>query len=564
MTHPHSNQKRDETALDPISLSLLWGSFVSVTDEMGSTLRKTAYSQAVREADDFSTGIFDRDGRLVAQGNFTPGHLGAMPFVVKTVLDYFPKETFKPGDGILLNDSGMGSGHYPDCFLVSPVFVDEDLVGFTANIAHHVDIGGASAGSQKVFGVTEAYQEGLRILPIKAVNDGRFDESIMRFICGNVRMPDHLRGDMAAQRNANHVGAMRMEAIYRKFGTAATERGIEEIFDRSEQKMRALISDMPQGTYSFDDALDPIEVGGEPIKVAVDITVADGEVTIDFSRSSDQVPAAINSYLNFTRAHALFGVRAFTDPFMPQNDGAVRPVTVTGRPGCFFNPVFPAPSGGRAAIQVRIFEVINGALSKIRPERSMAAFSHWSNPIIGGVDSDTGKPYIFYDLIFGGYGARQHADGVEGLAPVINCANIPVEVHESGTPVIVRRLELIQDSGGAGRHRGGCGMRKDIELRASSGTLTLLGDRHTRQPYGIFGGAPGSLASTSLQRAGETIELHSKQTVELKRGDVVSLRLAGAGGYGAPAERSKEAVARDLAEGYISATAARDVYGYED
>lgn len=550
--------------LDPIALSLLWGSFISVTDEMGSTLRKTAFSQAVREADDFSTGCFDRQGRLIAQGNFTPGHLGAMPYVVKTVMDYYPAEQFKPGDGVLLNDSGMGSGHYPDCFIVSPVFVKDELIGFVANIAHQVDIGGAAMGSQKVIGVSEAYQEGLRILPIKAVEEGVFNESVMRLICGNVRMPEHLRGDMAAQRNANHIGALRMAAIYEKFGIAQAEAGIEQIFDRSEKRMRELIGELPRGTYSFEDALDPYEPGADPIRVAVDITVGEGEIEVDFSRSSDQVPAAINSYLNFTRAHSLFGVRAFTDPFMPQNDGAVRPVRVTGRQGCFFNPVFPAPSGGRAAIQVRIFEVINGALAKIRPERAMAGFSHWSNPIIGGTDEETGKPFIYYDLIFAGYGARQAADGVEGLAPVLNCANIPVEVHEASAPVVIRCLELMPDTGGAGQFRGGCGLRKDIELRAERASLTLLGDRHTKAPYGIFGGASGTLASSRLNPDGENLDLHSKEMRELKRGDVLSLRLAGAGGYGPPQKRERSAIEEDLRQGFITEAHARAAYAYRN
>jgi N-methylhydantoinase B len=547
--------------LDPIALSLLWGSFVSVTDEMGTTLRKTAFSQAVREADDFSTGVFDRTGRLIAQGNFTPGHLGAMPFVVRTVIDYYPPETFKPGDGILLNDSAMGSGHFPDFFLVSPIFFKGELVGFVANIAHQIDVGGAAPGSQKVIGVTEAYQEGIRILPVKAIVAGEFDPQIMRLICGNVRMPDHIWGDMGAQRNANHVGAQRVGAIFEKFGADGVAEGIEEIFTRSEEKMRGLIREIPNGVYSFEDCLDSYEIGGEPIRVAVDVTIGDEEVTVDFSRSSDQVPAAINSYQNFTRAHAMFAVRAFTDPFMPQNEGSIRPVTITGREGSFFNPVFPAPSGGRAAIQVRIFEVINGALAPLLRDKAMGGFSHWSNPIIGGIDDRTGKPFIYYDLVFAGYGARAYADGCEGLAPVINCANIPVEVHEAYNPIKINCVELIQDSGGAGKYRGGCGLRKDIEIRTGEVQLSLLGDRHTKAPYGLFGAESGTLAASILNPDGEASELHSKQMCTLKRGDVLSLRLAGAGGYGLVSERDPEAVRRDVRDGFVSAEAAKSRYG---
>jgi N-methylhydantoinase B len=553
-----------DTKLNPIDLSLLWSGFLSVAEEMGSTLRRTAFSEAVREADDFSTGVFDRLGRLVAQGNFTPGHLGAMPYVVKAVMEYYPSDQLRPGDGVLLNDSFLGSGHFPDFYLVNPVYFEGELVGYVANIAHQVDVGGAAPGSQKVIGVSEAFQEGIRILPIKVISGGEFDEAILRLILGNVRLPEYVRGDLAAQRNANFIGAQRVVAIFRKFGRPAVEQAIEEILTRSEERMRQLIRTIPEGTYSFEDSLDGYGDGDDVITVAVDITVKDGEITLDFSRSSDQVPAAINSYINFTRAHSLFAVRSFTDSFLPQNDGAIRPVRVIGREGCFFNPIFPAPSGGRSAIQVRIFEVINGALAQACPDRAMGGFSHWSNPIIGGIDDRNGAPFIHYDLIFGGYGARSTADGTEALAPVINCANIPVEVHETYNPIVIRCLELIPDSGGAGKYRGGCGMRKDLEIRTGTAVLTLLGDRHMTAPYGLFGGQSGWQAETILNPDGESIRLKSKETRPLKRGDVVSLRLSGGGGYGHPAERRRQAIEDDIANGYVSPTAAQDVYGLRD
>ncbi len=239
--------------------------------------------------------------------------------------------------------------------------------------------------------------------------------------------------------------------------------------------MRELIGAIPDGRYSFEDWLD--ECGDEcgPIKVAVDIDVAGEEITVDFSRSSDQVPVALNSYINYTRAYTLFAVKVFTDALLPQNGGVIRPIHVRAREGSFFNPREPAPSGGRAIIQIRIFEVINGALAKALPDKAFAAFSHWSNPNIGGINEGTGKPFVMYDLMFGGYGAREGYDGAEALSPVVNCANIPVEVHETINPVLVRRFELMPDTGGAGRWRGGCGIRKDIELRSDKAVMTLLG-----------------------------------------------------------------------------------------
>lgn len=548
--------------ISPITLSVLWNGFLSIAEEVGTTLRRTAFSEAVREAEDFSTGLFDRHARLVAQGNFTPGHLGAMPYLVKRVLEYFPPDTLRPGDGILLNDSLLGGGHFPDCFLVSPAFLRDRLIGYVVTSAHHVDMGGAAPGSQKVQGITEAFQEGLRILPVRLVRGGEFDADVLRLILGNVRLPDPVGGDLAAQRNANHIGVQRLSKLFSDYGLDQVEAAIELIFDRSEAKMRELIARVPDGTYSFDDQIDDCGPGDGIVKVAVDVTVKGSDIVVDFSRSSDQVPVAINSYINYTRAYTLFAIKVFADALLPQNDGAIRPITTMAREGSFFNPRFPAPSGGRAALQIRIFEAINGALAQALPARAMGAFSHWSNPNVGGIDDHTGKPFIFYDLILAGYGARAWKDGAEALSPVMNCANIPVEVHETNNPILIRRLELMANSGGAGKYRGGCGIRKDVELRTGSAVMTLLSDRHESPGFGLFGGAPGTAAQTILNPDGEAERLTSKAVRALKRGDVVSFRLNGAGGYGPPSERSAAAVENDLADGYITAQFAADVYGY--
>ena len=547
--------------LSPITLSVLWNGLLSIAEEMGTTLQMTAFSEAVREGQDFSTAIFDRKGRLIAQGNFTPGHLGSMPYVIKSVMEIFPPGSLAPGDGVLLNDSKLGSGHYPDFFFVSPVFLGAEQIGYLINTAHHIDVGGAAPGSQRVHGITERFQEGLRILPVRILRGGEFDEDVLRLILGNVRLPDILRGDLTAQRNANFVGAQRMAKLYEEHGLVLMDRAVDEILDRSEQRMRELIGAIPDGRYSFEDWLD--ECGDEcgPIKVAVDINVVGEEITVDFSRSSDQVPVALNSYINYTRAYTLFAVKVFTDALLPQNGGVIRPIHVKAREGSFFNPREPAPSGGRAIIQIRIFEVINGALAKALPDKAFAAFSHWSNPNIGGINEGTGKPFVIYDLMFGGYGAREGHDGAEALSPVVNCANIPVEVHETINPVLVRRFELMPDTGGPGRWRGGCGIRKDIELRSDKAVMTLLGERHSHKGYGLFGGEPGSLAETVLNPDGNAERMGSKDVRPLSKGDVVSFRLNGGGGYGSPRERSPEAIAQDVADGYVSPEAAQRIYG---
>ena len=552
-------------AIDPITLTVIWKSLLSIAEELGVTLRHTAYSEGVREGDDFSTAVFDARGRMIAQGPFSPGHLGSFPYVVRAVLDdYFPPHTLKPGDSILLNDSALGSGHFPDTFQILPVFLDEQLIGFVCNSAHQVDMGGAAPGSQKVDGVTEAYQEGLRILPVRFARGGALDEDTLRLVLGNVRLPDKVRGDLLAQWSANRSAALRLQQLFRDHGTERVEQAYDLILDRSEAAMREALRKVPVGTYSFEDYLDDYGPGTEPVTFAVDVTFdGEGGVTVDFSRSSDQVPAAINSYINYTRAYSVFAIKVFCDAQGPQNAGNMKPITVMAREGSFFNPRFPAPSGGRAAIQVRMFDAINGALAQALPERAMGAFSHWSNPNIGGVDEATGKPFILYDLGLAGYGGRAHGDGPEGLSPVMNCSNIPVEVHETHNPVLIHRMEFIPDSGGPGRYRGGCGLRKDIELRSGTATLSLLGDRHVFEPYGVFGGGPGRKAETILNPERNAKALPSKGHVTIEGGDVVSFRLSGAGGYGPPAERDPARIAQDVADGYITAGFARDTYGWE-
>jgi N-methylhydantoinase B len=548
-------------AIDPITLTVVWNTLVSIADEMGEALRRTAFSEAVREGADFSTGLFDRRGRLIAQGNFTPGHLGAMPYAVKNCLDYIPPDQLRPGDMLVTNDAYLGGGHFPDFFLVAPVFAGETLIGYVVNTAHHVDVGGAQPGSEAVQGVLDAFAEGIRILPVKIVRNGEFEQDIMRILLGNVRLPEKVRGDLMAQRNANHVGSQRLRRIFADYGEALIEESIEEILDRSEARAKELIRALPEGTYSFDDQMDDYGPGTPPIDVRVDITLSDGTATVDFSRSSDAVPAGINSFINYTRAYSSFAMRIFAGIDVPNNAGIERVIKLVTRPGSFFDPRYPAAGGGRASLQVRIFDAINGAMAQVVPERAMGAFTHWANPKFGGIDPETGKRWILYDLILGGFGGRATKDGAEALCPVFNCANVPVEVHETNNPVRIHTLSLIQDSAGPGRFRGGCGMRKDIEMLTDGATVVLLGDRHRTAPWGVFGGGEGAQARTVLIRGGQEADLGSKEVARLQRGDIVSFRLAGAGGYGDPALRDRAALIKDLKEGFLSREGIARHYG---
>ncbi|GIX47847.1 MAG: hydantoinase [Candidatus Tectimicrobiota bacterium] len=548
-------------AVDPITLGVLWGALQAVAEEMGVALRRTAYSEAVREGLDFSTAVFDARGRMLAQGNFSPGHLGAMPSVVTHVLEAYPPESWSPGDAVLLNDLYLGSGHLPDCFVTSPVFAEGELVGFVVNCAHQVDMGGAGPGSQSVEGVREFYQEGLRILPVKFYQGGQPVPEILRLISANVRVPDKVLGNFQAQVGANYVGARRLAELYAQYGRRVLARYSEEILDRTEAAMRAAIRTIPDGTYRFTDYLDDCGRDTDPITVAVAVTVRGDEVTVDFAGSSPQVAAAMNSTYNYTASYSFFAIKSVTDPRLPHNAGGLRPIRVVAPPGSFFNPLPPAPGGGRAIVQQRIVDALMGALAQAVPERVVAPASHWANPNFGGVDPRTGKRFVFYDVIIGGFGARPTKDGCESLAPCFNVNNIPVEVSEANYPVRIERLEFIPDSAGAGTFRGGCGLRKDIRVLGEEVVLSNLGERHRFAPYSLCGGLPPRRGCTLLNPGPQQQQLHSKGVYLLRRGDLVRFELCGAGGYGDPLKRDPAAVQRDVRGGYVSLQAAREVYG---
>lgn len=549
------------STIDPITLGVLWGGLQAVAEEMGLALRRTAYSEAVREGLDFSTAVFDTTGRMIAQGNFSPGHLGAMPSVLKHVLAEYPQSTFEPGDAVLLNDLYMGSGHLPDCFVTSPVFFEADLVGFVVNCAHQVDMGGAGPGSQNVEGVREFYQEGLRILPVKFHRGGQPVPEILRLISGNIRIPDKVLGNFKAQINANNVGARRLSELYEQYGRESIVQYTEEILARTEAAMRAAIKEIPDGTYRFEDFLDDCGRDTPPIKVAVTVTVQGDEVNVDFAGSSPQVAAAMNSTYNYTASYSLFALKSVTDPRLPQNAGGLRPIHVTAPEGSFFNPLPPGPGGGRAIVQQRIVDAIMGALAQAVPDRVVAPAAHWSNPNFGGLDPRSGKRFVYYDIIIGGYGARPTKDGCESLAPCFNVNNIPVEASEINYPVLIERLEFIQDSAGAGKFRGGCGLRKDVRIFGEDLIFSGLAERQTFAPYSLFGGTTPQCGRTILNPDTQPSQMHGKGVYALKHGDLVRFELSGAGAYGDPLERDPAAVQHDVRNGYVSLEAAECVYG---
>ena len=548
-------------AVDPLTLGVVWGALQSIAVEIGTTVHRTAYSEQAREGQDFSVAVFDADGRMVAQGPYSPGHMGAMSFAVRHALAAHPVETLEPGDAILLNDPLLGSGHLPDFFITQPVFDGGVVVGFVVNILHHTDVGGQRPGSQGVEGIFDYFQEGLRILPTKVWRRYQEDPGVVGIIAANTRTPDKVLGDLRAQRSALRVGELRLAELVRRYGRETVQAAMEEIIARTEANMRAAIRAVPDGVYGFEDFLDDWGPGTDPLRVFVTVTVDGDTVVVDYEGSSPQTASGMNSYINYTRSYSYAAIKCLTDPYGPMNEGALRPITVKAPEGSFLNPRPPAGGGPRAIICYRTFEAVIGALAPALPDRVAAAASHFANPTFGGWDRRRARRFVAYELVLSGTGARATKDGCEAMAMAFNAANIPVEAQEATQPIVIERFELIPDSAGAGKFRGGCGLRRDMRFLADEGQLTNLSERQRFAPYGLFGGRRGQLARTVIDPGPGEQVVHGKQSREFAYGDVISFQQSGAGGYGDPLEREGARVLEDVLDEYVSAEAARREYG---
>ena len=547
--------------VDPITLGVVWGALQSIAVEIGTTVHKTAYSEQAREGQDFSVALFDAQGRMVAQGPYSPGHMGAMSFAVKNALAAFPAETLRPGDAILLNDPLLGSGHFPDFFITQPAFHADRLIGFATNIVHHTDVGGSRPGSQGVEGIFDYFQEGLRIPPTKVWREYQEDAGVVGIIAANTRTPEKVLGDLRAQRSALRVGEQRLQELAARYGAATLEAAMDEILDRTEASLRAAIAGIPRGVYRFEDFLDDCGPRTEPLRVGVSVTVEGDAITVDYAGSSPQTASGMNSYINYTRSYSYAAIKCLTDPFGPMNEGALRPVTVKAPEGSFLNPRAPAGGGPRAIICYRVFEAVLGALASALPERVAAAASHFANPTFGGWDRARGRRFVAYELVLSGTGARATKDGCEGMSWAFNASNIPVEAQEAAQPVVIEHFGFIRDSAGAGKFRGGSGVRRDMRFFADDGKLTNLSERHVFPPYGLFGGKPGAPARTVVNPGSDDVVIHGKESREFACGDVISFQQSGAGGYGDPFERDPAAVLADVLDDFVSVDAARTEYG---
>jgi N-methylhydantoinase B len=555
---------------DPATFEVVKNSLYAIAEEMKVVLAKTAYSPILKVAGDYSCGVFNVHGEMVAQGPDLPIHLGSMPDAVKAVVHAWGEEIV-PGDVFIHNDPYFGGSHLPDVNVVSPAFVEGRLLGFCCVRAHWPDIGSATPGSYGA--VTDIFGEGLRLPPVRLYRAGEMNRDVENIIFTNVRTPDERRGDMRAQVAANRRAVERLETLARKYGFERLQRIMEEVMDYADTMMRQLIAAVPDGEGVFEDFCDGdgiIEPGAdedETFTIRLKVTKRGDTLVVDFAGTDKQVAGPMNAPLSVTASGVFAALKTSLDPrgLVPPNSGAWRAITVTAPPGTVVNAQFPAPVVyANHEISHRVCDMVFGALTSIVPQQVMACSQGTSAVLtLGGIDYRTNEQYVSYETIKGGFGARPTKDGINTVASGIsNTMNTPIEVLEMSFPVRVERYELIPDSGGAGRFRGGLGARRTWRLLGNDSIATVCCERTKSPPFGIAGGAAGAPARVTVSAPNaQPREMNSKGSFRAPADSLVTFEVPGSGGYGNPSERDHTQIRTDLLEGYVTPQAARDAYG---
>ena len=544
---------------DPITLEILWRRLISIVDEADSTVARTAFSSLLRDAHDYTCMFTDQKGRELAQGSFaTPGQSGAMSLGIKNLVNKFPHEYYRPGDVFITNDPWALAGHLNDVCVMSPIFYKEKLVAFTACVFHHSDIGGRVSSDNH-----EVFEEGLFIPLIKLYENGVLNESVMEMIRWNVRTPEEVIGDIRSQIAANHVCAEKISQMLEDSHLESLDDLADEIIDRTEKSMRAAIAKVPDGTYQAEGIVEQME-GKENIVIKASVTVKGSDISVDLAGSSPQVNWGGNVVYNFTYAYVFMAVKSMFDPEVPNNDGCSRPISMQAPEGTVVNCKFPAAVAARMQIGHFMTEIIYRALSKAVPTRVLAGSG--GTPATMNVfygKRNNNKPWHSVIIRGGGMGASADEDGHYVVIFPANGANTPVEIFESDTPLIVEKRELLMDSGGPGKTKGGLGRREVIRVPSDSYApappvnLGIQSGRFRYAPEGLFGGQLGAKAQFLINdQRGNPYGL-----TQMKPGDRMIMDAAGGGGYGNPLERDPELVEEDVIQGYVSLEKAGEDYG---
>lgn len=548
--------------VDPITFAVIKSGLDSIVDDMAYTVIRIARSEIVKDVMDFSAALCDSRGQMVAQAKTIALHLGAVPEAIAAVLAEFGDD-LNEGDAVIMNDPYHGGMHLPDIFMFVPIFHGGKRRAFSVVICHHTDVGGRVPGSN-ASDSTEIYQEGIRIPPLKLYARGRLDATLEKLIKINVRVPERVWGDLQAQYAASQVGAKGLGRLFERYGADEVEQYMAELMDYAERITREEIRRWPKGTYTFVDHIDSDGFSDDPIPIKVAITVEEDSLVVDYAGSSPQVKAALNSTKSYTHSNTYLSVRCVLSRDIPNNVGVFRCIKVKVPDASVLNPVLPAACAARALTGYRIFDTMLGALAQIVPDRVPAAGEGGNSVVcISGLRRNR-KPFIIVDMLCGAWGGRPDKDGVEAITnPSQNLSNMPVEVMEAEHPVRVEEYAFVPDSCGAGRWRGGVGIKRSYRILADEALLQLRTDRVKFPPYGLKGGKPGGVSRNFITVGDRTSPLPSKVTMSVTKGALITHEQAGGGGYGDPLERDSALVREDVTDGKITRAFAAEHHGVE-
>jgi N-methylhydantoinase B len=521
-------------AVDPIVSEVIKSSLIYASEEMGIAVRNSAYSANIKERLDHSCALFDRRGRLIAQAEHIPVHLGSLPWGLRATLDAIEAQDggVREGEMWVVNDPYLSGTHLNDVTVIRPIYFNSTLVGYAANKAHHTDVGGMVPGSMSA-DAPELFAEGLIVPPIRLVRDDRVVTSTIAIFRANSRTPHARSGDLRAQLAGNHTGERRLLELYARYGEPVVEAALERILNESERRMRNALRALGDGVFESSDVLED-RAGRPSIRIALRLTLRDGSAHFDYAGTAQQVAFPMNAVYGVTLSGVYYALRAVTDPSIPMNDGCFRPVTVDVPVGTLLNPRRPAPvSGGNVETSTRNADVVLAALALAAPDRVPASSGGtMSNVMIGGVRA-SGESWAFYETNGCGMGARPTSDGLSGIqCHMTNTLNTPIEAIEREFPLRVTRYEFADGTGGAGRFRGGDGLIRALELTDGSARVSLLAERHAVAPSGARGGGAGATGRHALVRDARTTVLPAKTTLDLVPGDTLVIATPGGGGYG--------------------------------
>ena len=558
-------KRPSEPSLDPVTLEVVRNKLDGIANEMQSTLLRSSFSTVVKEGLDASASLFTLKGETLSQALAIPIHLATLIPIVRTLLGKFPPSGMREGDLYVMNDPYLGGTHLPDVAVVMPVFFAGRPIALSAAMTHHQDVGGMSPGSVPP-NATEIYQEGIRIPPLKLREGGEFNDTLMQMLALNVRVPEVFMGDLGAQIAACTVGARRLGELAARYGHNHCVMLFGELLDRSEALTRKALSKIPDGTWRYVDFLDNDGIAlDEPVRIEVAVHVAGETMHCDFTGTGPQTRGPFNAVPSGSQAAAYYAVRAITGASIPTNGGCFRPVSLHLPEGSLVNPTEPAPVNSRTSTIKRIASCLVGALRHAAPERVPADGASALLVLMFGGRRADGKRFVVGEFNAGGSGGGPRGDGVDVIeTDGSNCMNLPVEALELEAPIRVHRMALRQDSGGPGEWRGGLGCVREFEFLEGELTLTHRGERHVHPARGFRGGGPGKRARSLIIRAdGRRETIPSKILTRVQAGDRLLVESAGGGGYGDPERRDRGRVRADLADGKVSAEAAREVYGLD-